>query len=136
MAHINTKLSCFIEQDEDDNSFIFIRLLDEKMFNMTLQFADITDELTDFIQINDHFELYNDISELISDLEDGNLQKFIGRPWINDRLNLLVNLRMKMKHQQSICDGSCILCNPDIGDDPFPDFTFNIKNFEPEGEIN
>ena len=46
----------------------------------------------------------------------------------------MINLRMKMRHQKGICNDSCILCNPDIGDDPFPDFIFDIRNADTEGE--
>ena len=133
MVQNDVRLNCFINREED-GVFLFVSLVDNKMFNMTLQFSDITNEFSDFIEINEHFELYNDIDELVLDLEKGHMQRFMGQPEDNDRLDLMVNLRMKMKHQKGICGNSCILCNPDIGDDPFPDFTFNIRNLEPKGE--
>ena len=133
MIQNNVQLNCFIER-ESNNVLIFVNLLDDKLFNMTLQFSDITEEFNDFIQINEHFMLYNDIDDLTTDLEEGHLQRFMGQPKDNERLDLMVNLRMKMKHQKGMCGNSCILCNPDIGDDPFPDFAFDIRNLEPEGE--
>lgn len=133
MIQNNVKLNCFVEQ-EDDSVFIFINLVDDTMFNMTLQFADITKEFRDFEKINEHYLLYEYVDDLITDLENAHLQRFMGQPRDNDKLDLIVNLRMKMKHQSGNCDNACILCNPDIGDDPFPDFTFNIRNMEPEGE--
>ena len=132
MIQIDTKLNCFIELEED-RAFIYLNIIDG-LFSVTLQYADITDEFNDFIEVNDHFELYDNKDQLISDLEEGHLQRFLGQPKDNDKLDLISNLRMKMKHKNGTCDDSCILCNPDIGDDPFPDFVFNIRNIEPEGE--
>ena len=134
MKQADAKLNCFIDRDDDDRSFIYINITDD-IFNMTLQYADITDKFNEFLEINERFELYSDIDDLILDLEEGFLQRFISQPKDNDRLDLMINLRMKMNHQNGSCKDSCILCNPDIGDDPFPDFTFDIRNAETEGEM-
>ena len=133
MKTTNVKLNCFIDR-EDDKSSIFINITDD-IFNMTLQYADITEKFNEFLEINERFELYDDIDDLVSDLENGLLQRFTSQPESNDRLDLIINLRMKMRHQNGSCGDSCILCNPDIGDDPFPDFTFDIRNAETEGEM-
>lgn len=132
MKQINTKLNCYIEFEED-KTFICINLTNDTL-TVTLQYADITTEFNDFIEVNNHFELYDDQDQLTSDLEDGHLQRFLGQSKDNDRLDLMSNLRMKMLHKSGTCDDNCILCNPDIGEDPFPDFMFNIRNIDPKGE--
>lgn len=132
MIQVDTKLSCFIELEED-MVFIYVNLVN-KLSSITLQYSDITEEFNDFIEVNNHFDLYSNKDELINDLEKGHLQRFLGEVENNNRLDLISNLRMKMLHKNGTCKDSCILCNPDIGDDPFPDFMFNIRNIEPEGE--
>jgi hypothetical protein len=134
VIQVNAKLSCFIEIEEDDRAYIYVNITDG-IFSITLEYANITDELNDFIEVNKHFNLYKDKGELISDLEKGHLQRVLGQPTDNKKLDLMSNLRMKMRHNNGTCDDSCILCNPNIGDDPFPDFIFNIRNIEPEGEV-
>ena len=133
MNQSDVKLSSFVEK-EDEQILIFINLTGEKDFSMIIEFADITDEFWDLSEINDHYEIYDNMDDLTLDLEVGHLERFMGLPKDNPKLDLLINLRMKMKHERSICGDQCILCNPDIGDDPFPDFVFNIRNAEPEGE--
>jgi len=44
-------------------------------------------------------------------------------------------MRAKMIHQQGLCGHSCIFCNPDLGEDPFPDFTFDVRNLDPLDEV-
>ena len=100
----------------------------------TLEYADITDKYLDFIDINDHYDVYEDTDDLDKDIEEGYLSRFIGIPKSISRLDLISNLRMKMRHQTGNCGNGCILCNPDIGDDPFPDFIFDVKNLEPESD--
>lgn len=134
MIQSDIKINCLINEEEDDSIIMFINLLTNKGIIVTLEFADITSDLTDLIEINDHYELYEDNDTLIKDLEEGHLNRFLREPQDNERLDLLVNLRMKMRHQEDICNDQCILCNPDIGDDPFPDFIFNIRNADTEGE--
>lgn len=132
MIQIDTKLSCFIEF-EGGGAFLYVNLLNN-LYSLILEYADITEEFNDFIEINSHFNLYKSEIDIAEDLEDGHLKRFLGQPLDNDRLDLMSNLRMKMRHSNGTCGDSCIFCNPDIGDDPFPDFTFNIRNIEPEGE--
>ena len=132
MIQVDTKLSCFIELEED-MVFLYVNLVNN-LSSITLQYTDITEEFNDFIEVNDHFDLYSDQDELINDLEEGHIQRFLGESKNNDKLDLITNLRMKMRHKNGTCDDGCILCNPDIGDDPFPDFMFDIRNVEPEGE--
>jgi hypothetical protein len=133
VIQVDAKLSCFIELEEDDRAYIYVNITDN-VFSITLEYAEITSEFNDFIEVNKHFELYNDQNELINDLEKGHLQRVLGQPRNNDRLDLMTNLRMKMRHKNGTCGDSCILCNPDMGDDPFPDFMFNIRNIDTEGE--
>jgi len=109
--------------------------MDKNMFRMTLQFSDITEEINDFVKIDSHYLLYENVNELLGDIELAHLQRFMGQPEDNPKLDLIINLRMKMKHSNGDCGIGCILCNPDIGDDPFPDFTFEINNAESEDEV-
>jgi phosphopantothenate synthetase len=132
MIQVDTKLSCFIEL-EGEEAYIYVNITDNVSI-ITLEYANITDELNDFIEINKYYELYKDENELIGDLEKGHIQRVLGQPKDDDRLDLISNLRMKMRHKNGTCDDSCILCNPDIGDDPFPDFMFNIRNIDTEGK--
>jgi len=132
VIQVDTKLNCFIEF-EGGGAFLYVNLLSD-IYSMVLEYADITEEFKDFVEINNHFNLYNGELEIANDLEEGHLRRFLGQPIDNDKLDLMSNLRMKMRHNNGTCNDSCILCNPDIGDDPFPDFTFNIRNIEPEGE--
>lgn len=134
MKQIETKLSCYITQ-EDDRAYLYVTLIDQKMFTMTLQFSDITNEIADFLEINSHYSLYKTADSLVADVEQAHLNRFMGQPKDNPKLDLIVNLRMKMRHRNGNCGVSCILCNPDIGEDPFPDFTFEINNLEPEDEV-
>jgi hypothetical protein len=133
MIQVNTTLSCFIDTEEE-TTFIYINLINENMFSMTLEYADITDSFNDYARVNDHFSIYDDIKEFKSDLEKGYLERFMGQPRDNARLDLMINLKMKMNHQDGRCEDSCILCNPDMGEDLFPDFTFDIRNADPKGE--
>lgn len=132
MIQIDAKLSCFIEE-EDDLFLLFVNL-SENMSSLTLEYSDITEELHDFFEVNEIFDIYEDENEIIKDLEIGHMDRFLGKPRDNPKLDLMVNLRMKMNHRNGTCGDYCIFCNPDIGEDPFPDFTFNIRNMEPEGE--
>ena len=138
MFQCDTDLRCFLEHDIDEEYVsLWISLYkkqDGSLIN-TLEYADITDKYSDFIDINDHYDIYQDTDELDRDIEEGYLARFIDMPRDNPRLDLIFNLRMKMQHQTGSCDNSCILCNPDIGEDPFPDFTFDARNLEPESDV-
>lgn len=134
MIRKDIEANCFIEYDEDADAYLlFINLL----FNhksMTIEYSNITDEMLDFLEINENYNIYNTEEELFEDIESAHFNRFLGEPRDSDRVNLLVNLRMKMRHSNGICGEDCILCNPNIGEDPFPDFTFNIRNIDTEGE--
>ncbi len=142
MLSYNTQLNCILdieeEEDDDDDTnqvSLWINLYnDRNKLITTLEYSDITQDYNDFLEINEHYDLYDNIEELGDDIASGYLSRFVNMPRDIPRLDLIINLRMKMQHQTGKCGNSCILCNPDIGDDPFPDFTFDIRNIEPEGE--
>lgn len=131
MIQDDVKLICSIEFDDNDddeeNIFIYINLINQSGFKMTLEFADITEKFNDFLAANDRFGIYDDIDELISDLELGYFRRFMGILEINKKIDLLINLRMKLLHKKGMCDEECVMCNSDYGTDPFPDFTFDVK---------
>ena len=136
MQQIDAKLSCYINPSlEDDRILLYVSLIDEKASSIILQFADITKEIEDFMYINEQYEIYPSLEELIEDVEKAHLQRFVNRPQSNQRLDLIMNIRMKIRHNEGVCGNDCILCNPDIGDDPFPDFTFDIVNLDSEDEV-
>lgn len=135
MQQVDVKLNCYTTTEEDGSTYLYVTIIDNKMFTLTLQFAEITKEFKDFKLINEQYELYDNNNDLLTDLEQGHLQRFMGQPQSNPKLDLMTNLRMKLRHRNRNCGSGCILCNPDIGDDPFPDFTFDINNAEPEDEV-
>lgn len=134
MLQKDVKISCFIEYDSENDEYCIYTNLTDDQLSMTLEFADITSSIYDLFYINESYNIYIDEEELLDDIEEGYFNRFLGRPYDNERLDLLLNLQMKMKHRAGICDDSCILCNPDLGTDPFPDFTFNLRVRETEGE--
>lgn len=134
MIQEDAKLSCYIDI-EDDTALIYVTLINSKLQSQILQFADITDILHDFLDIEEHYSLYYDESELMEDIEEAHLQRFMGLPIMNDRLDILSNLRMKMNHHHKLCGDSCILCNPELGTDAFPDFTFDVDMSDPDDDV-
>ena len=130
----NVQIRCNIYREDDELVVMKIVLTDKRRYITTLEFADITNDYLEFVEVNNHIELYDSEDELQKELAEAYLNKFLNRSQENTKMDLLVNLRMKMLHQASQCRNNCILCNPDLGDDPFPDFTFDLKNYSPEGE--
>lgn len=129
-------LSCTIDGD-NDIWFMRLDLMHNDIVLSTLEFADITNEILDLVIINDEIKLYNDVREMVNDIAIGHLNRF-AKEIISDnedeKISLLFNIRAKANHQQKICGNDCIFCNPDLGDDPFPDFTFDAKFMTPKGD--
>lgn len=137
MLSRDARISCYLDSDDDTGRVTLVVSLSSEPEGTpitTLEYADITEEFDDFVEVNNHYDLYKDTEKLKRDIEYAHLTRFMGSPRDIPKLDLITNLRMKMRHQAGNCKDSCILCNPDIGDDPFPDFMFKIKNLEPEGE--
>jgi len=98
-----------------------------------MEFAEVTTEINELFEINKDISLYENEDDLKNDLAEGYLRKFLKEPTDNLKINLLLNIRGKIRHQQQRCANDCIFCNPDLGNDPFPDFTCNLKVLDPEG---
>jgi len=129
----NTKLRCVIDGDEEF-AYYKIDLLDEcDVIITTLEYSDITDDYNDFIIVNKEANIYTDLEELKTDVAQGRLNRFSGKGQGDQRVELLMTLLAKLRHQTGQCKDICIYCNPDLGSDPFPDFTFDLKNSTPEG---
>ena len=137
MEFYNTRVYCFVEHDEDGETSVLITLNKEPNNSLvyTLEYSNITKDYNSFLDINEYYEIYEDLNDLDCDIEKGYLSRFIGAPKDVPRLDLIINLKIKMEHQAGVCEDSCILCNPDLGDDPFPDFTFDIRNMKTKGSI-
>jgi len=133
MIQHDIKLSCFIEF-EDKDAFMYININKEDAFSMTLEYANITEKLNDLLNINEQFKIYDSTEDIIIDLENGFMDRFLGQSKMNNKLDLLINLRMKVNHSNGTCDNDCILCNPDFGDDPFPDFIFDLRTSDIEND--
>lgn len=118
---------------DDDLWFIRLDLFYDDNIISTLEFAEITDEVNDLIAVNKELSLYDNNEDLLKDMAEGHINKYLGIEYNNEKLNLLFNIKAKVKHQQKQCSDGCIFCNPELGIDPFPNFTFNIQLKDPEG---
>jgi len=129
----SVELSCVIDGDEE---LVFIRtdLISKGEHITTLEYSDITTYYRELLDISSKITLFDSEDELKTSIASAQLLKFLNKDRDDSKLNLLLNIRMKAKHQASACNGNCILCEPDLGDDPFPDFTFDVKFFDPKGE--
>jgi len=128
------KAVCSVGGDEK-TVFIKLDLYNNLEFITTLEFAEITEEFNELVDINLEMTVYLETDELKKDLANAYLSKFLNESRSTDyKLDLLLNLRMKMKHQEGTCKDNCILCSPDLGDDPFPDFMFEARHADHEGE--
>lgn len=134
---INNKsivLSCEVDGKED---MFFVRL---DLVNATndivcnIEFADITNDVKDLLEANQHFLLYEGVEEIKSDLANAHLSKFLNEDRESQKLDVLFNLVNKMRHSQGVCKDGCIHCNPDLGEDPLPDFTFGVKKYDVENK--
>ena len=129
----NINIKCSVGGDEE-LTFVKIELTDNlDNYITTLEYADITNDFDELVEINDQAMIYDDEKQLKEDLAKGKLDRYLGKAQANERLDLLLGLRLKFKHQSGSCGNDCIYCNPDLGNDPFPDFTFVVKNATPEG---
>lgn len=133
IANKEVTLSCEVDGKED---MFFIRLdliqMDEHI--ATLEFADITKDVQDLLEANKFFSLYENHEDIKKDLADAHLCRFLNEERGSSNLDILFNLVAKMRHSQGVCKDSCIYCNPDLGDDPIPDFTFEAKHYDAKSE--
>lgn len=126
-------LKCTVDGD-DDITFIKVELVDLLgSYITTLEYADITNEFEELCEINDQALIYDDDEQIKKDLARGKLDRVLGNSKAKERLDLLTGLKAKFEHQSGACKDGCIYCNPELGQDPFPDFTFIAKNALPEG---
>lgn len=128
-----TRLACHVNGDEDLVYYRIDLLSEFGEAITTLEYADITDDFNDLLSANKEMNIYSDIEDLKKDLAQAKLNRYVGKGQGNQRIELMVGLVAKLKHQTGICKDTCIYCNPDLGSDPFPDFTFDIKNLPTEG---
>lgn len=135
MVSISEQLQILCTVDGDDDLvFIKVDLLKNNEHLTTIEFADITSEFKDLLQVNKGIDIYKNNLDLKSDIATAHLFRYLKKDRDTPQLDLLLNLRMKFKHQEGLCKNSCILCNPELGEDPFPDFIFEAKHCDPEGE--
>lgn len=133
VASQDIKVVCEIGGD-DETVFISIKLMDGLEQVSILEFADITNQIDALIDINQSLKLYDNIKELKVDIAAGYLAAFLNKKNENPRLTMLNNVKMRIDHQSGLCESKCIYCNPDLGEDSFPDFTAEIKNAETKGQ--
>jgi len=135
MAIVNKEITLSCEVDGEEDMF-FIRLdlvqMDEHV--ATLEFADISKDFQDLVEANTFFSLYESPDSIKKDLADAHISRFLNEERGSENLDILYNLVNKMRHSQGRCKDSCIYCNPDLGDDPLPDFTFEAKNYDAKSE--
>lgn len=131
-VHENVEAVCTID---GDNELYYIRLdiVHCGTRIMSLKFAEITNEVNELLLLNEDVGLFATADELKTDLAKNNLKKFLGENTVNSKITLLFAIRAKIKHQEQKCAIDCIYCNPDLGEDPFPDFTINAELLEPKG---
>lgn len=130
---MDIELACVIDGDED-LTFIRTDLLNSGEHLTTLEYSDITSYYKELLDISDKLSLFESEDQLKASIINAQLLKFLNEERDDSKFDLLLNIKMKARHQAGTCEGNCILCNPDLGDDPFPDFTFDVKFFDPEGE--
>jgi hypothetical protein len=129
----NTKLRCLIGGDEK-LIYIKIDLLDGlNQIITTLEYSEITKYFNELLIVNEENKAYDNLEELKTDLSQARLYRFLNKGKGNQKLENMVELVAKIKHQNGDCKDDCVFCNPDLGTDHFPDFNFSIKNNEPEG---
>jgi len=127
------KLRCVVDGD-DELVFAKIELVDElDSIISTMEYADITKHFNDLLKINEEANLYIEDEELKKDLAAGKLARYLGNSEQNQKLDILTTLLARYNHQSGNCKDDCIYCNPDLGTDSFPDFTFKLKNSTSEG---
>lgn len=132
-AFFEINILCTIDGDSE-LKFIRMDLCNGDRHITTLEYSDITSEYAEMLDVNSQANIFSSTQELETSLVNAQILKFLGEQRNDPKLDLLLNIRMKMNHQQGRCSNGCIMCNPDLGDDPFPDFTFDTKFCEPKGE--
>lgn len=133
LATENVNIVCEIGGDEN-TTYLNIKLMNGIEQISLLEFADITDELKSLIEINSNLKLYESVDELKNDLAQGYLATFLNKKSDNTKIVILNNIKMRINHQNGLCEYKCIYCNPDLGEETFPDFTAKIKNLDIKGE--
>lgn len=128
-------MACMIEGDKD-LYFIKIDIMNGDRALSTVEFADITEDVNDLIELNEHFNVYQDVEELKKDLAQGCLDRALGEEPLNNedlKIGLLLSMKAKLDHTDGVCGEDCHLCNPNLRGSIFPDFTFLAKFMKPEG---
>ena len=131
----NIKLVCVVYGDEE-LTYYKLELRDELNNAITtLEYADITKQFNDLLELNKEANLYINEAELKKELAQGKLNKYVGKTAYTQRLLVLVDLLVKIKHQSGQCENNCHICNPNIENDAYLDFTFGIKSSLIQGYI-
>lgn len=133
IANENVELSCEVDGRED-MYFIRVDVMWAQDHIYTLEFADISGEFKDLLEANSNFPIYDNEEDIKKNIAEVHLARILNRDSEDKKLNMLYGLVSKMKHSQAMCKDDCIYCNPDLGTDPVPDFTFEVKNYEHKGE--
>jgi len=126
IASADADIRCEIGGDEE-TKFIKIEMFYKDTPIHTLEFAEITPDIKELIETNTQVKLYSSSEEILSDLADVYLFRYLKDDIVIDRLELLFKIRNKNKHVDGECRNDCSLCNPEFADDPVTDFTFDIK---------
>ena len=120
----NIKIRCVIEPC-DELIYYKMDLLDNLNNTIsTLEYSDITNILKDLVEVNEQIKLYSDVSDIYTDLAQAKLNRFCNKAAGKDKIEELLNICAKYKHQNAICDSLCIYCSPHI-QDVFPSFFSN-----------
>lgn len=127
--YLDVKLKCEISITKSESVHLSLYL-----DSVLLQFCDITNVYKELVETNTEYEIYDNDAEMLGGLETGYLHRYLERDFEDERLDALVSLRVDMLHRSKKCGGDCILCNPNLGPDPFPDFLFYLNAINPEGE--
>lgn len=129
----NTKLRCLVDGNEK-LVYFKIDLLDNlNQIITTLEYSEITKYFNELLLINEENKIYTDLEELKADFSQAKLNRFLNKGKGNQKLENLFELVAKIKHQSGDCKDDCGFCNPDLGTDFLPDFNFEMKNSDPEG---
>lgn len=124
----NTKVRVVVA-GENELVFYKVELTDNlDQIITTLEYSDITTFICALKMLNDELKVYNNHEELLQDFAQAKLNRFCDLGAGTDKIEELLAQFAKLRHQNQACEDTCIHCNPDFGTDPFPDFTYKLRD--------
>lgn len=122
-------LSCQVD-GTDGMHFIRIDILNSGHHITSIEFADITDFFDELSEANEFTSIYENIEDLKTSIATAHLNKFLNKDYEDSKMEMILDMVAKMKHNHGKCSDGCTLCNPDVSGDVLPDFTFEVKKHE------